>query len=100
MFWPVATSSASSITQIKISSRLATANVEDVHQSVVLARDRLEFHDALKFPAKGMFMPGAFFIHDFDGAVSSQNVPGQPHLAAAAAANEPDELMIRNDRRD
>jgi hypothetical protein len=65
----------------------------------VLARDWLEFRDPVQFTAKGMFLRGIFFKNDFDGAVSAQGISGQPHLAAAAAANVPDELMIRNGRR-
>jgi len=85
---------------IKISGGIVAAHLEDVHQPIVQPRDRFEFQHAVKLTLKRPALLERPRIHNLHRAVGPQNIPGQPHLAAAAAADDPDKFVIRNDERD
>ena len=83
---------------IKIIRLGIAAHLQHIHQPVVLAGKRLEFQYALEFILKRLLPVERPAEDDFDRAISAQRVPGQPHFAAAARANQPDELMLGHHR--
>jgi hypothetical protein len=73
---------------------LRPADLENVHQSLVCAGDRLEALDALELALERLAVLEHIAPDDFNRAQSSQAIPRQPDLAVATAANQPEQFMI------
>jgi hypothetical protein len=84
---------------IEISRLVVAPDLEDVHEALMRAGDRLELLDAAEL-ALEMFRPlegGA--AHHLHRAPGADNTSRQPHFAVAALANAAEEFVIGDDWR-
>jgi hypothetical protein len=73
------------------------ADVENVNETVVSARNRLERGHALKLALEGAFAFEGDPVDDFNRAPGTGKGAGHPNLAIGAATDDAENLMIRNE---
>lgn len=84
---------------IEIPRRIVAADLENVHQSVVRARYRLEFPDARVFAFVGALVVEGVAINHLYGAVGAHDIARQPDFAITAASNSPEQFVIGDAKR-
>jgi len=82
---------------IKVSGSLVAAHLQDIDQPVMQPGDGLELENPVEFALNRQPVLEVPLLDDLDGAVGAEGVPGEPDLSAAAAADEPDQLVVRDD---
>ena len=76
----------------------AAADVQDVHQRRVIAREWLELQDAFKLTLEAAFVLEILAPHHFHRAQCASDATCQPYFPVGAAADLAEHLVIRDDR--
>src|ERR1043166_9283376 len=84
---------------VKVPVCVIAPDVQNVHLTVVAAGNWLEPLDAVELAFVGTIVGKAPPGNNFDRAIRPHNIPRQPNLAIAAAADLADQLMVRDGRR-
>lgn len=77
----------------------ATADVENVHEPRVIARDGLVIQNPFKLPDEGAFVLEILAPHDLDGAESPRERTCEPYFPVGAFPNARQNLQVGNERR-
>src|ERR1041384_6236829 len=85
---------------VEVACRIVATDVENIHEALVGARDRLEFKQPGEFPVERPGMLEGFAVNDLHGAKRLRHTSGQPHLAVTAAADAPQQFVIRDARQE
>src|SRR6266550_6043780 len=77
---------------------VSSADVQNVDEPGVCARDRLERGHAFEFSQKGAFAFKCAAVYHLDRAKRPGHRPRQPNLTVSAAANHTQHFVIGNNR--
>src|SRR5689334_17104517 len=83
---------------IKVARVVIAADLENIDEARMAAGNGLELLNAFELPFIGTLVVELRAVDNFHRAIGSDNVPGEPNLAVAALADEPDKLVIWNHR--
>src|SRR5437867_7498505 len=77
-----------------------STDVQDVHETFVLSRDRFEFLDTTEFLFVNIAVLETRTPNYLDGSVGSQNIPREPNFAERPISNSTKHFVVRDARLD